>query len=346
MTRIAGLLLIGLVAGPGAKANEPTPPQAAPVPLPGGKGGIGFDDLGFAPALGKVLAPAGRTGALALIDPQTHAVRMIEGVSREAARFRGGHGEGTTSADEGRGLLFATDRDEKRLVVIDPVAGKVVAMAALAGGPDYMRWSPSTGEVWVTEPNAEQIEVFSVPLKGVPTPTRVSVFKVAGGPESLVIDPVAGRAFTHLWKESTVAFDLLTKAKVGEWKNGCKDSRGIALDPKAHLLFAGCDEGKATSMDLKRDGAIVSTVMVGAGVDVIAYSQTLHHLYVPGGDAATMAIVGVTADGTLSVLATVPTAKDAHCVAADDHDQAWVCDPKQGRLLVYKDSLPQATRAP
>src|SRR4051812_24335274 len=42
-----------------------------PVPLPGASGGIGFDDLTFAPRLHRVLAPAGRTGKLDLIDPAT-----------------------------------------------------------------------------------------------------------------------------------------------------------------------------------------------------------------------------------------------------------------------------------
>ena len=32
-----------------------------PLPLPGGENGIGFDDLRFSPALGRLLVPAGRS---------------------------------------------------------------------------------------------------------------------------------------------------------------------------------------------------------------------------------------------------------------------------------------------
>jgi hypothetical protein len=39
------------------------------VPIPGGHAGIGFDDLLYSAMLGRVLVPAGRTGALALLDP-------------------------------------------------------------------------------------------------------------------------------------------------------------------------------------------------------------------------------------------------------------------------------------
>ncbi len=74
------------------------------LPLPGGKSGIGFDDMGFAPSLHKVLVPAGRSGNLDLIDPDTKQVTAIGGFSSRTS-FGGGHGEGVTSADEGRGLL-------------------------------------------------------------------------------------------------------------------------------------------------------------------------------------------------------------------------------------------------
>jgi DNA-binding beta-propeller fold protein YncE len=309
------------------------------VPIPGGQGGIGFDDLTWSPKLHRLIVPSGRTGNLDLIDPSTRAVTAIAGFSQQSTFF-GGHGKGTTSADEGRGLLFASDRSKGLLVVVDPAKRAIVASARLAGGPDYVRFVVPTGEVWVTEPGAEQIEFFSIPKTGIPTPVRQGVIHVANGPESLVVDAQRGRAYTHLWKAATVAIDLQSHAVAGQWKNGCSESRGIALDEDRALLFAGCDEGKATAMDLRRGGAVVASESTGKGVDVIAYSPQLHHLYVPGEDSATMAVIAVAADGKLSTTATVPTAKGAHCVAADDTGGAWVCDPNGGRLLFFKDPAP------
>jgi hypothetical protein len=92
------------------------------VPLPGGTGGIGFDDLVFAPGIRKVLAPAGATVNLDLVDPDAMQVTVVPGFSGSRGSFKGGHGEGTTSADEGRGLLFATDRTTGQLNVVDPAA--------------------------------------------------------------------------------------------------------------------------------------------------------------------------------------------------------------------------------
>ena len=73
-----------------------------PFALPGGGQPIGFDDMQFSPALHRLVVPAGRTGTIVLVDPVSHAVTTIGGFSVAPAGGRG-HGEGTTSADTGRG---------------------------------------------------------------------------------------------------------------------------------------------------------------------------------------------------------------------------------------------------
>jgi hypothetical protein len=77
-------------------------------------------------------------------------------------------------------------------------------------------------------------------------------------------------------------------------------------------------------LDMNRNGAVGDSIETGNGVDIIAFSPSLRHLYVPGGRSETMAILGVSTAGKLSMLATVETAAGAHCAAADDWPQAWV----------------------
>lgn len=308
-----------------------------PLPLPGGESGIGFDDMGFAPSIHKVLVPAGRSGNLDLIDPDTKQVTAIGGFSSRAS-FGGGHGQGITSADEGRGLLFATDRDAKKLNVIDPRAGSVVATAPLASGPDYVRYVSTTSEVWVTEPGAARIEIFSLPQGGTPKPAHLDSISIPGGPESLIIDNKRGRAYTHLWTDTTVAIDLKSQKVSARWKNGCKGSRGVAMDDARGFLLVGCNEGKLTVLDINT-GALLGSASSGDGVDIIAYNPQLAHAYLPGEESATMAIIGISAKGSATVLETVTTAEGAHCVAADDRGNAYVCDPNGGRLLIIKDTL-------
>jgi len=327
-------------------ANALAPPVAStsvtsdrftPVPLPGANGGIGFDDLTFAPRLGRLVAPAGRTGKLDLIDPATREAVAVDGFATTEGHARG-HEQGTTSADEGGAFIFAIDRTTKRLDVVDPKQRKIVANAPLGGSPDYVRWVESTREVWVTEPDNDRIEIFAV-AGTPPKPSHAAFIKVDGGPESLVIDNKRQRAFTHLWKASSVAVDLHSRSTIATWHNGCSGSRGIALDESRGFLFAGCSEGKAFTIDVDHDGKPIGSATTGNGVDVIAYSASLKHLYVPGAASATMTILDVKDTGELVTLATLPTAKGAHCVAADDQGGVWVCDPEEGRILYLKDAF-------
>jgi len=340
------LVVVTAVTAGAATRSQPAPGGAAgtiviPIPLPGGEGGIGFDDLTFAPDLKRLLVPAGRSGNLDLIDPATRQITPIVGFSAQG-KGTAGHGDGTTSADAGRGMIFAIDRTALKLVVLDAAAKTVVAKVDLAGDPDYVRWVAPVGELWVTQPDKDRIEIFTLPASGPAVPVHKEFLAVPGGPESLVVDAAHGRAYTHLWKSTTLAIDLKSRAIVARWPNGCKGSRGIALDAGRGFLFAGCAEGKAVVLDLSHNGAVLSSLSAGSGVDIIAYDPGLAHLYLPGGKSETMAILGVSKVGKLSLLSTVKTARGAHCVAADDRHQAWVCDPDHGRLLLVNDTNPAA----
>jgi hypothetical protein len=225
-------------------------------------------------------------------------------------------------------------------VLVDPATLKIAGRAKLAGNPDYVRWVEALNEVWVTEPRKEQIERFAFAGGKV---RHVGQIVVKGGPESLVIDAPRGRAYTHTWKNQTVAIDLAKRAEIARWDNGCKGSRGIALDATRALLFVGCEEGKATALDVAHDGKRVGEVATGKGVDIIAYAPALGHLYVPGGDSATLTIVGVGNGGALHVLGEVAAAADSHCATVDDVGHAYICDPQHGALLVVTDPFPPTT---
>ena len=336
MKRALLILSMIFLASSAAAAAELT---AEPFALPDGEGGIGLDDLAFVPSLHRVVVPAGRTGRLDLIDPETRKLTEISGF-QTSAPAAGGHGAGPTSVDAGKGWLFAIDRTALRLSVVDPKKGTIVAGAPLAGSPDYVRYVAAANEVWVTEPDKDGIEIFALSAADPPVPSRQAFLSIPGGPESLVIDNGARRAFANLWKSSTVVIDLEAHKVVRTWPNGCEGSRGLAMDAARKILFVGCAEGGADVLDLAHDGAIEGRFRFGAGTDIVAYNPSLHHLYVPASKTGQMAVVRVANDGKLSQLGTVVTAQGAHCAVADDKNQVWICDPKAGRLLVVRDTLP------
>lgn len=321
--------------------------QAASAPktitLPGGEGGIGFDDLRYSAKLGRVLVPAGRTGSLDLVDPATGAVTAIKGFG-EKESYTSGHGDGTTSVDEGAGFLFAIDRTAMKVSVVDPAKGAILASAAVAATPDYVRYIAATHELWVTQPDAEQVEVFSLSASTPPVPEHAAFIEVKGGPESMVVDERRGRAYTHLWKGATLALDLKTRSIVAHWGNGCTVARGIALDEQRGFLFVGCGEGRAVVLDVEHEGKELGSAATGDGVDIIAYDPARGHLYFPAAKSATLTILGVSAKGELAVLGTLPIAKGAHSATHDGNGRVFVGDPSGGRLLVLADDYPAAGR--
>lgn len=315
------------------------PVSLSPLRLPGAGGPIGFDDLRYSARLHAVLVPGGRAGRVYLLDPERGAIEEIPGFS-SSSEARRGHGESTTSADEGAGLVFASDRTRRVLVAADPAAKRIVARVKLGGGPDYVRWVGPRREVWVTEPGRKAIEIFRVDGETAPGLTPAGRIEVPDGPESLEIDPARRRAYTNTWHGATMAIDLDSRGIVGRWTNGCRGSRGLALDAGRGLVFVGCDEGKAVVIDAAHGGKVIGRAPAGAGVDVIAYGAALAHLYVPGADAADLTVVGIGEAGAPAVLGKVATARGAHCVTADDRGNVYVCDPAGGRLLTFRDPYP------
>lgn len=328
---LSGLLAVGLQAG----SNPSTSGEF--LDLPGGSAGIGFDDLQFSESLEKVLVPGGRTGNLFFVDPKTRSVSSIGGFS-PSNTFGGGHGEGITSVSQDEKHLYVTDRTALALVVVDPSSKRITARVKLAASPDYVRYVGSTHEVWVTEPDKDQIEVFRLSDQAGSAPSHAALIPIENGPESLVVDGIRGRAYTHLWSDTTLAIDLKTKAVVARWKNLCKDSRGIALDEERGFLFVGCSEGRAAVLDVVHDGKVLGDLQTGAtGVDIIDYDKTLHHLYFPGGKNATLATLGVRSGGSLTELGKTTSPAGGHCVVSDRRGRAYVCDPRGGRLMVFQD---------
>ncbi len=316
---------------------DASPRHIRPVSIPGGTKGIGFDDMNFSPSLKQMLVPGGRMGDLFLVDPQTHDVSEIGGFSVHL-KYHGGHDEGVTSADSNKSFIFATDRTSMKLNLIDSKSRKIIASAPLAGEPDYVRYVASHNELWVTEPRKNQIEVFSFNPREEPPLRHLKFISIAQGPESLVIDEKNRHAFTNSTSSETAVIDLKSKKILAHWPNHCARARGLALDLKNQFLFVGCAEGKVETLDAAHGGKVLGTARSGRGVDIIAYNPLLSHLYMPGSKSGTMAIVHVLRSGKLHVDATMPTAQGAHCVASDDKNGVWICDPHKGRLLFFQDS--------
>lgn len=316
--------------------------QAAPAGLPQralllrqGKS-LDFDDMGYAPALHRIMVPAAQSGDLVLIDPATlhiqrwqHVVPAGSGADHEDA--------GTTSASTGLNMIFVSDHHDREVVALSERTHRPVARAKLAAGPDYVRYVAPLKQVWVTEPRKAQIERFAVHGGRHPSLERIGAVPVKGGPESLVVDAARGVAYTNQWKNHTLEISLQDPRVTASWPNTCQGSRGLALDAADGVLLVGCKEGKVVALKPSAGGKVLGQARTGAGVDIIAWNPRLRHVYAPGARSATLSVLHMDADGHLQEVATAPAAEHAHCVATDGNDHAYVCDPGDGAILVYTD---------
>ncbi len=258
MKALLSLILL-TAAAPCAAFAAPGPlaPQAV-IKMPGGTHGIGFDDIAYVPQLDRMLIPAGTTGNLVLMNPVTHALTVIPEVSAppKVKSFR----EGTTSAIYAEGYVFANDHDPQELVTINPETHAVIGRTALQSGPDYVRYVARTHEIWVTEPGKSQIEVLKLAAGSKPVLTHETVIPIAGGPESLEIDNQRNRAYSNLWKDTTVEMELTTHKVLAKWPNTCKGSSGIAIDEANNHVFVACGAGKIVTLAPAENGKVIASV--------------------------------------------------------------------------------------
>ncbi len=329
------IFIFTAIANPVFAQSSDSSLQSTVVAIPGGEGGIGFDDLVYSSELHKVLVPAGHTGKLYLIDPVNFAMSSIGGFS-SSAEMQKGHEVGISSADEGEAFIFVADHGNKELDAVDLKTGSIVANADLAGDADYVRYIGVNHEVWVTEPHNKQIEVFRFTGGEHPMLKATVLIPVPKGPESLMIDHLRGHAYTNLGANAAM-IDLKSHIVIGTWPNECTKSRGDALDEQKGFLFVSCAEGRALVFDLNHGNKEISNLTTDPGPDVISYNPKLAHLYFTSSKNATLSVLGVSAQGQLSLLGKAQADIKSHCVVSDDQNNIWVCDPPRGQLLRYKD---------
>ena len=341
---IAGLAIsLSMVLAFGvAQAKNAAAPRV--VSLPGGAPGIGFDDLVFDEASKTLLIPGGRSGNLYRIDPASaEASVLVGGFSSSKSYEAGGHDFGLTSVSVlPNGLIAVTDRTSQTLSLVDPARKAIVegATVSLGVGPDLVRYIAATDELWITEPDSHQLEIYKAPTAAAPKPVKSGAIQFKDGPEALVIDEARGAAYTNAGAD-TVVIDLKTRQVSAGWTSGCKDPKEIAVDAKRGFAFNVCKEGGIYAYDLKRKPiARVGHVKTGRGADIPGFSESLSHLYVAGGVSKTLTFVGVARNGSLSVLGKVTTAIYASDAVADNLGHAWVPRPKSGDMLRFDDPYP------
>lgn len=366
--RLAAIIfLMCVVAGCSLQLN-PYSLQTDAFKLPVQAASISFGEISYDPRLNRVIVPAAETGNLLLIDPATTKIQQISGFSRETSPSPAV--TGAVAAVSARGNLFVLDRSAKKLVIVDPAAGKITGSAALQAAPDDVAYISATNEIWVAEKALSQIEVLKLsdsnPLVAKPD----GAIPIPDGPESLLVDRARGLVYTNQPNiGQTLVLQVNTRGVVAHWGNGCSQARGMAIDDDAGFLFVACQEGKLVVMDINNDGSQIGSQNYGGDLKYVAYNPQLRHVYLPSGASGILAVFalskkvvktatptpgkanvgtgypnGQTAGSgniiSLDRRGTADTALGAQCVTSDSQNNIWVCDPAHGQLFKIPDTFP------
>src|SRR5882724_8743321 len=124
------------------------------LPLPGGTpAGIGMDYIAVDPVTGLVWVPAGNTGTVDVIDPNSQKIRQITGFATKEVTMRDRKRVlGPSSITFGGGTAYVGNRGDSSVCAFDPKTLSRGRCEVLASMPDGLAYVAATKEVWVTTP--------------------------------------------------------------------------------------------------------------------------------------------------------------------------------------------------
>jgi len=280
------------------------------IPLPdNGTGDVSMDYIAYDSSTNSVWVPGGNTGAVDVVDAATGKVRQIPNFATKEVEFRGAKRTlGPTAASIGEGQVYVGNRGDSSACAFNASSLEKGACAHFDITPDAVVYVAATKEVWVTTPGDKSIRILDAK-----TMEQKEKLTYEGNPEGFAVDAAHNRFYTNLEdKDRSLAIDLKTHKTIANWAPSCgpEGPHGLGVDSKAGLLFVACST-LVEVLDAGHDGAILSKVDTGDGVDDIYYSPATHTLYVGAAQAAKLTIARADDKGHLSVMATVPTPEGA-----------------------------------
>lgn len=304
---LAGTMVTTVTAQQGRPATKYS---VRTLPLPDkGTGDVTMDYIAFDPATNSLWVPAGNTGAVDVVDVATDKVRQIPDLPTAEVQGRGGTRVlGPSGVSIGSGVVYIGNRGGSEVCAFNSRTLARVACQHLDVRPDGVAYVAPTNEVWVTTPSEQGIRILDA--KTLAPKTKLTF---PGNPEGYAVDAKRGRFYTNLEdKDRTVAIDLKSHETVATWNPACGGGgpHGLGLDVEAGHLFIGCD-AIAEVMNVGGDGAVLSKVDTGDGVDDIHYESATHMLYVGAARAAKLTIARADNAGTLTTVAQVDTQNGA-----------------------------------
>ena len=305
------------------------------IPIPGGDAGVGFDDLRFSATLGRVIVPAGGTGSLVLVEPGEWTITRFGGFSEPKA-FGGGHDDGVTSADEGRGFLFVTDRTARRLSwSTRGRPRRFGGEACCRPGLRPLRRADGRG----LGHRARQGAHRDLSARGQSAEAgarrlhrgrrRPGVARRRRRARPGVRPPLERQDGRPQYEEPG------HRGRPG--RTAARARAASPSTPSATSSSSGAPRAAAWCSTRSRAGSWARSD-VGNGIDIIDYNPRLPISICRRQERHPRHRRRSCRPAAVPVVGEVPTAKGGHCVVADASERVYVCDPTAGRILVLRDA--------
>ncbi|HVV81435.1 MAG TPA: hypothetical protein VHE35_00100 [Kofleriaceae bacterium] len=354
MSRSQASVLLFLLGGCGGGKAAPAVPSTPSTPstnaagatggtpvthviaLPGAPAdGVSMDYIASEPARHRVWVPAGNTGSVDVLGTRDGSVHRIDGFpTAEVERHGMKRTVGPSSVTIGDGFAYVGNRADSKVCAIDDERLTIGNCVTLASMPDGLAYVAATHEVWVTTPRDDTVTILDVSDPATPKPAAVLTFD--GQPEGYQVDEARGLFYTNFEdKDRTLQIDLRTRKTLATWDSRCGEDgpKGIALDRAHDLLVVACAD-HVQLVDAGHDGAIVSQVATGDGVDNVDYDEARHEVYAAAGHAGQLTIARLDPDRrVLDAAVVVPTHEGARNAVGDGDGDVYLTDTKEGAVL-------------
>jgi len=208
---------------------------------------------------------------------------------------------------------FISDGKADAVVVIDLTTFKVITTIKLpATDEDAIIYDPYSKKVFVFNGESKNTCVIDIN-----TLKLEKTIDLGGSPEFAVSN---GKGLIYNNIEDLNSLKVIdTKSmtvKATFPLSPCGQPTGLAFDAASHRLFTGCRTNKGLSVVDAKDGKVITTLPIGAGVDAVVYDADDKLIFVSNGDATATIIRQESAD-KYSVVQTLATAPRARTMTMD-----------------------------
>ena len=334
--RIPLLLIILVAIGATAVALEAADEQNATytvrtLALPDhGQGNLTMDYIAYDPKTGYVWVPAINVGSVDVVDTSNGSVREIPGLATKQVEARGRkRAQGPSGVSVGDGVVYIGDRADSSVCAFDERTLARKTCGHIDSTPDGVVYVAPTKEVWVAAPGDNSVRILDSR-----TLSQKEKLTFEGRPEGYAVDAKRGRLYMNYEdKDLTTAIDLKTRKTLAKWQASCGPDgpHGLSVDPGTGYLFVACST-RAEVLDAGHNGAQLSSIDTGDGVDDLNYSPATHMLYVGAARDARLTVAGVDAAGKLSLVAVVKTRPGARNGVATKDGTVYLAHSQPGQL--------------